>query len=119
MKTEEPVEIDRGIRCCEGRPRHRDRGTQPVIRLLTERHDDVERVGGAALKETDQDLAASVAQRASASQQILRVDRATQQCGIQSHRHERERSVLHEDTSLHGPISSGIQASTASPRPSG
>ena len=65
------------------------------------RHDDVQRVGRAALKETDQHLAARVAERRGAARQILREHRATQKRRAEPHRHQRERAVLHEYASLH------------------
>ena len=56
VQPEEAVEIESGIRAGAGR-RYRDARTGPVVRVLSERHDHVQPVDRAALKDGHQDLA--------------------------------------------------------------
>ena len=65
------------------------------------RHDDVQRVGGAALKQHDQHLAARVAVQRRALEQILREDGLAQERRAQPHRRERHRARLHEHSAIH------------------
>src|SRR6185503_6235500 len=91
----------RGTRCRKCGARDRDGWSHPIVCLLPVRHDDVERVGGAALKETDERLAPGIAQRPSAIREALSERGASQERGIQSHRHQCQRAVFHEYASLH------------------
>ena len=55
MQPESPVEVDGAV--VLPRLGHGDRRTQLVIPLLEKWHDDVQAVGGATLKDRDEDLA--------------------------------------------------------------
>ena len=101
MQSEESVEVDRRVRRAGDGPRNRDRRTHRVVRALAVRHDDVQRVGRAALEEKDQHLAAPVALQSGALEQILREHGAAQEAGIESHRGERHRARLHENSTIH------------------
>src|SRR5262245_7594307 len=66
MQAEAAVEIDRAVLLA--RWLNGDRRTQLVVPLLEMRHDDVQAIGGAALKDGDQDLALGLAWTGSANQ---------------------------------------------------
>src|SRR4029078_13002190 len=77
MQSEEPVETDRALRrtcgCPQGAwPRSRDVRSHLVVRDLTVRHYDVQRVRRATLEEHDQHFAARIPVERRALQQILR-----------------------------------------------
>ncbi len=61
MQTKEAVEIECRLRIARLRFRDSDVGTQFVIVTLTMRHDHVEAVNGATLKDGDNSLATSTA----------------------------------------------------------
>ena len=106
MQSEESVEVDRaGLARGERRPRDRDVRPQSIVRRLTVRDDDVERIRRAALEETDQRLAARAAAHRRAAQQLRAERGATQKARAQSHRHEGHRAGLHEDSAIHGFLS--------------
>ena len=75
--------------------------THRVVRALAVRHDDVQRVRRAALKEHDQHLAARVAVQRRAFEQVLREHRLSQEARIEAQRRQRHRAGLHEDSAIH------------------
>src|SRR6185369_13586623 len=101
MQTKEYVEIDCTSRPGRKRgPRDRDVRTQAIVRRLTMRHDDVQRIGGAALKETDQRLSARALERCAVDQ--LTPERGSaEEARAQPHRHDGERTRLHENSAIH------------------
>jgi hypothetical protein len=102
MQTEEAIEID-GAGDASGHRRARDRDvrTHAVVGCFAMRDDDVERIGGAALEETDERAPARVAADRGAAKQLCAVRRAAQEARAQSHRDERHRSGLHEHSAIH------------------
>src|SRR4051812_42311505 len=65
------------------------------------RHDDVQRVGRAALEETDQDLSPTIAMRGRSAEELHAVHAAAKKTRAEPHRHHRERAGFHEDTTIH------------------
>src|SRR6185503_4948148 len=59
MQSEEPVEIDRGLSSVRGWLRYRDRRTQFVVGRFTKRHNHVESIDRATLKDRNQRLTLS------------------------------------------------------------
>ena len=96
MEAEESVEVERARIVGARGARDGDGGAQRVVRALAVRNDDVERVGGAALEEADEDLAPACAR------QLGGEGGAAQERRRQPHGHEGEGAGLHEDASLHG-----------------
>ena len=102
MQPEESIEIDRaGGTGRQRRSRNRDVRTQPVVRRLAVRHDDVQRVGGAALKEADQRLAARAPLSAAPLIKLGAERGAAEKARAQPHRHQGERTGLHEYSAIH------------------
>src|SRR5688572_25555118 len=66
MQREPAIEIEAAVRLA--RLRDGDARTKLVVPRLEERHDDVEAVGGAALEDGDEDLAAGLPLRGGAQQ---------------------------------------------------
>src|SRR6187397_1474748 len=84
MQRKPAIEIEAAVRFAW--LRYGDARTKLVVPRLEERHDHIQAVGGAALKDGDQDLAARLALRAlrGGAQQPLR-------CGSGTSKHDRGR----------------------------
>ena len=89
MQPEEPVEIDGTVLLV--RFLNRDRRTRAVVGLLAERHDHVQAVDGAALKDGDEHFLA----------RLRRFGGARDEGGREPETHEREAAVLEENASGH------------------
>src|SRR5579863_4160090 len=89
VETEEAVEVDRTVR--RARAWHRDGGSATVVRLFTERHDDVEAINRAALEDGDEHLLAGLGC----------VSRGGDESRGEAQTHERQTAVLEEDASGH------------------
>ena len=87
MESEEAVEVENRIRTASRR-RDRQRRTRRIVVALTKRHDHVQAVDGAALKNRDQRLAAALFALAS---------RASDERRRETETDERESTVLQKD----------------------
>src|SRR5689334_17043790 len=101
MQPEEAIEIDGSLRRTRDRPRNRDRRPHPVIRLFTVGYDDVERIGRAALEETDQHFSTAIAVGRGTANKLHAVDAPPKEARVEPHRHHRESAGFHEDTTIH------------------
>ena len=102
METEEAIKIDCAARADPlRRTRDRDVRTQPVVRTLAMRHDDVQCVGGATLEQADQRLASRRSLERGAIHQLRAECRAPEEARAQTHRHEGKRTGFHEDSTVH------------------
>ena len=97
MQAEVTIEVDRRIHTGAARRAwHRDVGAQFEVLAVAERDDDVERVGGAALEETDEHLPLRSARK-------LESERgAAQERGGEAHRDQGEGAGADEDATMHG-----------------
>src|SRR5687768_2741830 len=100
MKAEKPVEVDRTAVRAAHWSRDGNRRPEAVVRLLAVGDEHVERVSGAALKETNQRLSTTTA-RGRAAKQLRGVGGAPEKARAQAHRDERHRARLHEHASVH------------------
>jgi hypothetical protein len=78
-----------------------DGGAERPVRRVAERHDDVERVGGAALEEHDERPTRTGETRGPAGQ-LLREHAPAEEARRQAERHEREGARLDEGAAVHG-----------------
>src|SRR5215472_2238054 len=109
MQSEEAVQVDDAVAAATG-PGNGDAGTHAVVSLLGVRHNDVEPVGGAALEQHHQALAAG-AGSGSACGSLGGVDRACQKTRYDACAHDSQRPVSQENSPCDGHKCSSYESS--------
>src|SRR5687768_16236476 len=103
MQAEETVEIERAPHGPARRLWNRDRRTHPVVGPLAVRDHYVQRISGAALKQTDENFSVR------GFGELHAECRAPQEARTESHRHERERSGFHESSAFHEDLLAALE----------
>src|SRR5687768_2484800 len=103
MQSKKSVEVDRPTRGTAGWLGNRDRRTHRVVRALAVRHDNVERISGATLEETDENLAVG------SPGQLHAERRPAEEARTESHRDQRDRARFYECSAFHESLLAALE----------